>query len=85
MKKQLLLLILFTTQLFCLTIVLNSAKVSGESYAILHVEDDEPVDCQVIPQKLDKKIYLCRFNKVVKTPIAPKKMSLVDIDFLLLY
>jgi len=82
MKKQLLLLILFTTQLFCLTIVLNSAKVSGKSYAILHVEDDEPVDCQVIPQNLDKKIYLCRFNKVVKTPIEPKKMSLVDIDFL---
>jgi tetratricopeptide (TPR) repeat protein len=82
MKKQLLFLILLTTQLFSLTIVLNSAKVTGEAYAVLHVEDSEPVDCQVVPQSLDKKIYLCKFNKVVKTSIKPKKMSLVDIDFL---
>jgi len=82
MKKQLLLLILFTTQLFSLTIVLNSAKTGGKAYAVLHVEDNEPVDCQVIPQVLDKKVYLCRFKKVIKTPISPKKMALVDIDFL---
>ena len=82
MKKQLLFLILFVTQLFPLTIVLNSTKVNGESYAILHVEDDEPVHCQVIPQSLDKKIYLCKFNKVVKTIIKPKQMALVNIDFL---
>ena len=82
MKKLLLLLIFFTTQLFSLTIVLNSAKVSGEAYAVLHVEDSEPVDCQEVPQSLDKKIYLCRFKKVIKTPIEPKKMSLVEIDFL---
>ena len=82
MKIKLLLLIFFTTQLFSLTIVLNSAKVSGEAYAVLHIEDSEPVECQVVPQSLDKKIYLCKFNKVVKTSIKPKKMSLVDIDFL---
>ena len=82
MKIKLLFLILFTTQLFSLTIVLNSAKENGKAYAILHVEDSEPVDCQIVPQSLDKKIYLCRFNKVLKTSIAPKKMSLVDIDFL---
>ena len=82
MKKKLLLLILFTSQLFSLTIVLNSAKEGGKAYAVLHVEDDEPIDCQVIPQNLDKKIYLCRFKKIVKTPIEPKKMSLVNIDFL---
>ena len=82
MKIKLLLLILITTQLFSLTIVLNSAKVSDEAYAVLHIEDSEPLDCQIIPQSLDKKIYLCRFNKIVKTPIMPKKMSLVTIDFL---
>jgi len=82
MKKQLLLLIFFATQLFSLTIILNSAKVSGEAYAVLHVEDSEPVDCQVIPQSLDQKKYLCRFKKIVKTHISPKKMALVDIDFL---
>jgi len=82
MKNILLLILLLTTQLFSLTIVLNSAKDSGKAYAILHIEDNEPVDCQTIPQSLDKKTYLCRFNKVVKTPIKAKNMSLVNIDFL---
>ena len=76
------LLLLFTTQLFSLTIVLNSAKDEGNAYAVLHIEDTQPVDCQTIPQSLDKKIYLCKFNKVVKTPIEAKKMKLVYIDFL---
>ncbi len=82
MKKLLLLLVLFATQLFSLTIALNSAKVDGEAYSVLHVEDSEPIDCQVLPQDLDKKIYLCKFKKIIKTPIEPKKMALVDIDFL---
>lgn len=82
MKNILLLILLFTTQLFSLTIVLNSAKDEGKAYAILHIEDSEPVNCQTIPQSLDKKVYLCKFNKVVKTPIGAKKMKLAHIDFL---
>ena len=82
MKNILLLLLLISSQLFSLTIVLNSAKQSGKPYAILHIEDKEGVDCQVVPQSLDKKIYLCKFDKVVKTPIKAKNMSLVNIDFL---
>lgn len=82
MKNIILLILLFTTQLFSLTIVLNSAKDDGKSYAVLHIEDKEPVDCQTITQSLDKKIYLCKFNKVIKTPIETKKMKLADIDFL---
>ncbi len=82
MKIKLLLLIFFTTQLFSLTIVLNSAKASGKPYAVLHIEDSELVNCQTLPQDLDKEVYLCKFNKIVKTPIDAKKMPLVDIDFL---
>ncbi|WP_024954911.1 tetratricopeptide repeat protein [Sulfurospirillum arcachonense] len=82
MKKILLLLFFIATQLFSLTIVLNSAKENGTAYAILHIEDTQSVDCQIVPQDLDKKIYLCKFNKIVKTPISAKKMSLVNIDFL---
>lgn len=82
MKKLLILLTFFVTQLFSLTIALNSAKLNGDAYAVLHIEDSEPIDCQVMPQNLDKEVYLCRFNKIVKTPIEAKKMALVDIDFL---
>ncbi len=82
MMKLLIASILFATQLFSLTIALNSAKVDGEIYAVLHVEDEEPLKCQIIPQDLDKKIYLCSFNKIIKSPIKAKRMPLVDIDFL---
>jgi len=82
MKSKLLLLILFATQLFSLTITLNSAKVHGEPFAVLHVKDDEPFECQAIPQSLDKMVYLCKFDKIVKTSISPKDMKLVEIDFL---
>lgn len=82
MKNIFLLLTLLTTQLFSLTIVLNSAKENATAYAILHIEDAKAVDCQVIPQSLGKEVYLCKFDKVIKTPINAKKMSLVNIDFL---
>ena len=82
MKIKLLLLILFTTQLFSLSIVLNSAKVHGLPYSVLHIEDSEPIDCRIVPQSLDRVIYLCRFDKVIRKAIEPKKMALVDIDFL---
>jgi TolA-binding protein len=80
--KNLLFLIILTTQLFSLNIVLNSAKEDGNAYAILHVEDSEPIYCEEIPKDLDKVVYLCKFNKVVKTPLELKSMKLVDIDFL---
>ena len=73
---------LFATQLFSLNIVLNSAKVHGQPYAVLHIEDSEPIDCQEVPQGLDRVIYLCRFDKVIRKPIDPKNMTLVNIDFL---
>jgi len=80
--KKILFLFIFATQLFSLTISLNSAKENGTPYAVLHIQDDEPVNCQVVPQDLDKEIYLCQFKKVVNTPIDMKKMVLVNIDFL---
>ena len=82
MKNITILILILTTQLFSLNIVLNSAKEEGTSYAILHVEDSEPVYCEEIPMDLDKVVYLCKFEKVVKTPLDAKSMKLVDIDFL---
>jgi len=80
--KKILPLLICVTQLFSLTISLNSAKEKGTHYAILHIQDNEPIDCRAIPQSLDKEIYLCQFKKIVKTPIEIKKMPLVNIDFL---
>ena len=82
MKIKLLLLALFATQLFSLTITLNSAKIDAKAYSILHIKSAEPFKCHVVQQGLDKKVYLCKFDKVVKTSISPKNMLLVDIDFL---
>ncbi|MBL0687387.1 MAG: hypothetical protein JJV94_06145 [Sulfurospirillum sp.] len=82
MKIKLFFLIIFTTQLFSLTIVLNSAKFNDKPYAILHIKDSEPVDCKIAPQSKNKKIYLCKFNKIINTPIESKEMPLVTIDFL---
>jgi hypothetical protein len=60
----------------------NSAKENKLPYAILHIIDKEPVDCQVVPLALDKKNYICQFKKIVKTTIKTKKLRLVDIEFL---
>ena len=80
--KKLLLLVLAISELFSLTISLNSAKENNTPYAILHIQDIEPLDCQIIPQGLEKQVYLCQFKKIVKAPIEAKKMKLVEIDFL---
>ncbi len=80
--KFILLIPLLTFQLYALNIYVNSAKENGLPYAILHIIDKEPVDCQVIHLALDKKNYICQFKKIVKTPIKIKKLRLVNIDFL---
>jgi TolA-binding protein len=80
--KFLLLLFFTLTQLFSLTITLNSAKEENSEYAVLHIEDEEPINCQSIPRELGQEVYLCQFNKIVKAPIEAKRMKLVEIDFL---
>ncbi|MDX1808483.1 MAG: tetratricopeptide repeat protein [Sulfurospirillaceae bacterium] len=77
------LLILFTSiQIFALNIFLNSAKENGSAYAILHIIDDEPIECKTIPLPLDKKDYICMFNKTIGSKIKRKKLKLADIDFI---
>lgn len=80
--KFIILNLFLSFQLLALNIYVNSAKENGLPYAILHIIDKEPVDCQVIPLALDKKNYICQFKKIVKTPISVKKLRLVNIDFL---
>ncbi len=80
--KFILLIPFLTFQLYALNIYVNSAKENGLPYAILHIIDKEPVDCQVVHLALDKKNYICQFKKIVKTPIKIKKLRLVNIDFL---
>jgi len=80
--KFILSILFFTFQLYALNIYVNSAKENKLPYAILHIIDKEPVDCQVIPLALDKKNYICQFKKIVKTTIKTKKLRLADIDFL---
>ncbi len=80
--KYIISILLATIQLFALNIYVNSAKESGLPYAILHIIDSEPVDCRVVPLKLDKKNYICQFKKIVRTPIKEKNLRIVDIDFL---
>ncbi len=80
--KYIVSILLVSLQLFALNIYVNSAKENGLPYAILHIIDKEPVDCQVVPLAFDKKNYICQFKKIVKTPIKEKKLRLVNIDFL---
>lgn len=80
--KFILFMLMASIQIFALNIFLNSAKEKGSVYAILHIVDDEPIDCQIIPLPLDKKDYICTFNKTIDSKIESKKLRLVDIDFL---
>ncbi|NOX16466.1 MAG: hypothetical protein GXP61_10700 [Epsilonproteobacteria bacterium] len=80
--KYLASILLITVQLFAVNIYVNSAKENKLPYAILHIMDTGPVNCQTIPLALDKKDYICQFKKIVKTPIKEKKLRLVNIDFL---
>ncbi|WP_458700710.1 tetratricopeptide repeat protein [Sulfurospirillum sp. 1307] len=82
MKKIFIYILIITSQLYSLNVSLNSALEEGTSYSLLHVEDNEPIFCEEIPKELGKSVYLCKFDKIVKTPLKPKVMKLVDIDFL---
>jgi len=79
--KILLLLLFSSIQIFALNIFLNSAKENQSSYAILHIMDHEPIVCKMVPLPLDKKEYLCEFNKTIDSKIESKRLKLVDIDF----
>ncbi|MBE0491592.1 MAG: hypothetical protein IBX44_05030 [Sulfurospirillum sp.] len=70
------------SNLLALSITLNSAKEEQAPYALLHVSDAQPFTCEEMIQEFGKKIYLCKFEKVVRTPLALKDMKLVLIDFL---
>ncbi len=80
--KYIVLVLILAVQVFGLNIYLNSARESKLPYAILHVIDSEPIECQTIPLALDKKNYICKFDKIVKNPVEEKKLRLVNIDFL---
>ncbi|MFK5881604.1 MAG: hypothetical protein QM482_05270 [Sulfurospirillum sp.] len=80
--KSLVLILIVSIQVFALNIYLNSAKENGLTYAILHIVDDGAIECHTVPLALDKKNYICKFNKIVKTKIEEKKLRLVNIDFL---
>ncbi len=80
--KFLILILIVSIQVFALNIYLNSAKENGNTYAILHIVDNDAIECHTIPLALDKKNYICKFNKIVKTKIEEKKLRFVDVDFL---
>ena len=80
--KYILLIFIVTAQLFALDIYLNSAKEDNLPYALLHIVDDKPIECSTIHLALDKKNYICKFKKIVKSKIDEKKLRLVDIDFI---
>ncbi len=82
MKKLTLLFFLSAIQLFALNIILNSAKENGLPYAVLHIKDSEFIECKTIKLPLDKKSYICKVDKIVKTPLFKKDLRLVSIDFL---
>lgn len=79
--KHILILIFTSLHLFALNIILNSGKESHTNYAILHIIDTKPLTCKTIVGELEKKNYLCKFDRPVNQVIEPKKMTLVEIDF----
>ncbi|SFV59620.1 Paralysed flagella protein PflA [hydrothermal vent metagenome] len=80
--KKLLLLFTISIHIFALDIYLNSAKENNLSYAVLHIIDNEPIKCRTISQALDKKSYICSFEKIIKNRLTAKKLDFVNIDFL---
>jgi hypothetical protein len=80
--KFLLTFLIVISELFGVTLSLNSAKENGVEYAILHIRQDKPFTCHSIPQGLDKEVYLCQFDKILKAPLRAKNMKLAQIDFL---
>jgi len=80
--KYILSLFLASVQLFALELSLNSGKENKINYAILHIMDEAPFYCEMIPDALDKKRYLCQIARPITTnPIKPKKMKYAELDF----
>lgn len=79
--KYILILIFSSLHLFALNIILNSGKESKINYAILHIIDTKPLYCETIVGALEKKNYLCKFDRPVNQAIESKKMALVELDF----
>ena len=79
--KYILIFLVASIQLLALELVLNSGKESKITYAILHIMDVSPFDCETIPDALDKKHYLCKIDRPINKPIEPKKMKYAEIDF----
>ncbi len=80
--KHIVIIFFIYVHLFALDIYLNSAKQNNSPYAILHIVDNEPIECHTILLALDKKSYICRFKKIVKNKLGKKKLRFVNIDFL---
>jgi hypothetical protein len=81
MKHIFLLLAAASVQLFALELVLNSGKENKINYAILHIMDARPFDCETIPDAFDKKRYLCKIERPIDKPVESKKMKYADLDF----
>lgn len=79
--KYILILLITSVQLFALELVLNSGKESKINYAILHIMDAQPFDCETIPDAFDKKRYLCKIDRPIDKPVESKKMKYADLDF----
>ena len=79
--KAILILLLISVQTYALELVLNSGKESKTNYAILHVMDAKPFDCQMLVDALETKHYICKISRPISKPIESKKMKLAQIDF----
>lgn len=74
-------LLLLSAPLFALTIVLNSGKENKINYAILHLKDTQAFTCEMIPDALEKKRYLCKTKQPFGQAIETKKMKLAELSF----
>lgn len=72
---------LFIADLFALDIVLNTAKEDKKPYAILHLIDENGINCQENYKELNQKEYICKFQGSVKTDIKNKNTPLLEIEF----
>lgn len=79
--KFLITLLFLSAPLFALTIVLNSGKENKINYAILHLKDTQPFTCEMIPDALEKKRYLCKAKQSFGKTIETKKMKLAELSF----
>lgn len=80
--KKLFLLLFASINLYALTLTLNSAREEKVDFAVLHLIDKEPIFCKEIIQEFDKKICLCKVDKISSTKLHEKDTRFVNIDFL---